>query len=460
MPLSGRRYQVNLSSWQVKFIRELQGLLLVLLMSIYGMAPAQALPAWPFNNQGGQRAATQPLPHAVRTSKLQEIAPPGAVQQIREELAQHHPQLSLESPSDGAVLLDENWELVLNIKDWPLANDPELGLGAHVVVQLDENPPLRISQADGPQLRIPMEGLLPGSHRLSAYAAYPWGEAVKAPEASLQWRLHEMQAMQNTQPKEDEPWLITVSPSELSNSQQLLLDWLIWNAPLQNLKEGDGRWRLRISVNGESFQIDHQDAIWIKGLPSGSGPINVQMELLDGLGEPIDPVFNNQLRIVRPRAKDQPAWMQARLTKGQIARLLGEPQIEEQEPPAEATSNDIPAEPITETPLSPSATDVDQPTKSTPDLEELPTTPTKQTEDLSNQTEPEPELEPEPAQEIELEQGNEVEISVGVENGVEVEQEIKPVPSKEVQAKQDAEQEQEIKSEPAPASPDPNSQTL
>ncbi|MED5164605.1 MAG: hypothetical protein VX683_02080, partial [Cyanobacteriota bacterium] len=235
MPLSSRRQQFNLSLWHGKAMRLLQGLVLVVLLSISGLSPAQALPGWPFNNQNKERSTTQSLRVPAPTGTLQEISPPGAVQQIREQLAKHHPQLSLESPTDGTVLMNEgSWELLLNLKDWPLTNDPELGLGAHVVVQLDENPPLRISEADGAQLRIAMESLLPGSHRLSAYAAYPWGEAVKEPKASLQWRLHQLQPLQQTQPTEDEPWFVTVSPSELSNSEPLLLDWLIWNAPIQN----------------------------------------------------------------------------------------------------------------------------------------------------------------------------------------------------------------------------------
>ncbi|KZR73903.1 hypothetical protein PMIT1320_02504 [Prochlorococcus marinus str. MIT 1320] len=341
MPLSSRRQQFNLLLWHGKAMRLLQGLVLVLLLSISGLSPAQALPGWPFNNQNRESSTTQSLLVPAPTGTLQEIAPPGAVQQIREQLAKHHPQLSLESPTDGTVLKkDGSWELLLNLKDWPLANDPELGLGAHVVVQLDENPPLRISKADGAQLRIAMEGLQPGSHRLSAYAAYPWGEAVKDPKASLQWRLHQLQPLQRTQPTEDEPWFVTVSPSELSNSEPLLLDWLIWNAPIQNLKEDDGRWRLQVNVNGESFQITHQDAIWIKGLPSGSGPISVQTEMLDGFGKPINPVFNNQLRIVQTSEADKPAWMQATLTKQQVARLLGEPQPEEDQPLADQTRQD------------------------------------------------------------------------------------------------------------------------
>ncbi|WP_231906139.1 hypothetical protein [Prochlorococcus sp. MIT 1306] len=424
MPLSRRRQQFNLSLWHGKAMRLLQGLVLVVLLSISGLSPAQALPGWPFNNQNRESSTTQSLLVPAPTGTLQEIAPPGAVQQIREQLAKHHPQLSLESPTDGTVLTNEgSWELLLNLKDWPLTNDPELGLGAHVVVQLDENPPLRISEADGAQLRIAMEGLQPGSHRLSAYAAYPWGEAVKDPKASLQWRLHQLQSLQRTQPTEDEPWFVTVSPSELSNTEPLLLDWLIWNAPIQNLKEGDGRWRLQVSVNGESFQITHQDAIWIKGLPSGSGPISVQTEMLDGFGKPINPVFNNQLRIVQTREADKPAWMQATLTKQQIARLLGEPQPEEDQPLADQTPQD-------KTEL-PKISTLDNTSESKPIQDELSDPSAKQELTLSSQPEPELEIATELEPESDLEPTLDLEPNPDPESALEPTLDLEPNPDPE-----------------------------
>lgn len=421
-------------------MRLLQGLVLVVLLSISGLSPAQALPGWPFNNQNRESSTTQSLLVPAPTGTLQEIAPPGAVQQIREQLAKHHPQLSMESPTDGTVLMNEgSWELLLNLKDWPLTNDPELGLGAHVVVQLDENPPLRISEADGAQLRIAMEGLLPGSHRLSAYAAYPWGEAVKDPKASQQWRLHQRQPLQRTQPTEDEPWFVTVSPSELSNTEPLLLDWLIWNAPIQNLKEGDGRWRLQVSVNGESFQITHQDAIWIQGLPSGSGPISVQTEMLDGFGKPINPVFNNQLRIVQTREADKPAWMQATLTKQQIARLLGEPQPEEDQPLADQTPQDK-TEP-------PKISTLDNASESKPIQDEL-SDPSAQKE-LTLSSQPEPELEIG----TELEPESALEPTLDLEPNPDPESALEPTPDLEP----NTELEPKLKAVTAQASPEPTS---
>ncbi len=306
-------------------IKAVLALLLALAISLSVSSPAEALEIWPLGGKSHQ-SSQGPLPIHPSSpgGHLQEVAPPGGVQSLRDQLDKHDPQLKLQSPADGAVLSTEDWELVLSLKDWPLASDPELGLGAHLVVQIDDAQPLRISESEKGLVRIPMNDVRPGSHRFSAYAAYPWGEAVHRPKASLQWRLHQYQAMEGTQPSQDAPWLVSVSPAELNVREPFLLDWLIWNAPLQNIRDEDGRWRLRVTINGDSFLLDRQEAIWMQGLPSGTA--TVQLELLDGLGEPIEPVFNNQLRLIQAKASDRavPAWMQPRLNDLDLARLLGE----------------------------------------------------------------------------------------------------------------------------------------
>ena len=181
-----------------------------------------------------------------------------------------------------------------------------------------------------------------------------------------------------------------VSPADLGNGEPLFLDWLIWNAPLQNLREGDARWRLRISINGDSFLVDRQEALWIKG--NGSGPGRVQMELLDGVGEPMSPVFNNQLRAIADQPGSRPVWMQSRLSDEQIARLLGdvvksvespapeletgsEPAAEPQvvkEPVAPEGPIDGPIEELIEEVLPPEATAVETPTSENARPEEVP----------------------------------------------------------------------------------------
>ena len=310
MAASGRT--VHLHHW-------LQTLLALWIMVV----PAATAQAWPWgaDSSGDGERSAEIISVSSPSGRLQEVSPPGAVQQLQAALSSHTPRLELIRPSDGALLKTGEVQVTLRIQDWPLAEDPQLGLGAHVALQIDDDPPLRFGHAENDRLQITLPGLSPGSHRFTAYAAMPWGEAVKSQGSSLQWRLDLLQQLSGTQPNQDAPWLAMVSPSDLSNGDPLLIDWLIWNAPLQNLREGDGRWRLRISVNGDSFLVDRQEALWLKA--SGNGNSSVQMELLDGLGEPITPVFNNQLRATAARPGLRPIWMQSKLSDEQMARLLG-----------------------------------------------------------------------------------------------------------------------------------------
>lgn len=196
------------------------------------------------------------------------------------------------------------------------------------------------------------------------------GEAVHSPGASIEGRVHLWQKLQGTQPDRDAPWLVPVPPAGEQGLQPLLVDWLLWNAPLQNLREGDGRWRLRISIDGDSFLVDHQEALWLKG-SNGVSSHDIQMELLNGLGEPITPVFNNQLVHLKTPSGPKPGWMRSRLNESQLARLSGSPEPETpetveqpQEAPqkAEQPPQLAPVETETETdPIAPDNSDHETP---------------------------------------------------------------------------------------------------
>jgi hypothetical protein len=301
----------------------LMGLLMTMLL-ITGMpVEGLALPSWPLQRGSHQETSlSSPSP----SGRLQEVAPPGAVQQLREKLQRYQPTLRLISPTDDSVINADSVDFVLDVRDWPVSRDLEFGLGPHVVVQIDNQPQRRLDSLEGNRVRLQLDGLSAGSHRFSAWAAYPWGEAIKTPGANLQGRFHLWQRVEGTQPENDAPWLVPVTTSDNPSLQPLLLDWIIWNAPLQNLRDGDGRWRLRISVDGDSFLVDQQDALWLKGSASSAGSL-IQMELLNVVGEPITPEFNNQLIHQSGKKTAPPTWLKARLTEGELARLSGTPLI-------------------------------------------------------------------------------------------------------------------------------------
>lgn len=311
------------------------------------LQPAQAwnLPRW--GERSRSASADAPLEPSAPSGRLQEVSPPEAVQQLQSALADRLPQVQIESPRDGALLPDGTWQLKLKVRDWPLTDAGQLGLGAHVVVQLDDLPPQRLTgatpfqsgqsdRATSLSLVVDEPALSPGSHRLTVYAARPWGEAVKSPGALRQITVNRLLANPLSLPQAGSPQLLAVSPADLSANEPLLLDWILIDAPLQNLRDGDGSWRLRVTINGDRFLMDQNVPLWLRGWKPGRN--SLQLELLDGLGQPLNPPFNSLVQEVdlNPPGSEtasRPRWLQGRLSTDELARLLGDK-------PAEATADE------------------------------------------------------------------------------------------------------------------------
>ena len=263
-------------------------------------------------------AKVQSSSNSSARTTLQEVAPPPAVRQLQQALAERAPRLDIVEPGDDTLLPDGPWTLKLRVDDWPLVDAGPLGLGPHLVVQLDDEPPRRLTS-----LETTLPALSPGSHRLTVFAARPWGEAVKNPGAVRQIRLHRLAANPLSLPPRGTPQLIAVSPAQPSPTEPLLLDWLLIDAPLQNLRSGDAGWRLRVTINGDSVLLDRQTPLWLQGWRPGLN--SLQLELLDGRGEPLNPPFNSLVTGVSlDRSSASPGWRERSLPPLALAQLLGE----------------------------------------------------------------------------------------------------------------------------------------
>ncbi len=348
--------------------------------------------------------ARGPLPAVAPAGRLQEVTPPGAVVQITAALANRRPRLRITTPAEGSLVPAGPWRLGLALEDWPLATDPDLGVGAHLVVQVDDGPGLRIGDwtqgdPDTGRLELAMAPLTPGSHRITAYAALPWGEAVKLPGASSQRLVHRVAANPLSQPAAGSAQLLAVSTDGLSSAEPVLIDWLLRDAPLQGLRDGDARWRLRISVNGESFLVNQNTPLWLRGLKPGSNAL--LLELLDGLGEPLNPPFNSRVQevVIQP-GPPRPVWLNDRISPADLARLLGEAASPPSEQPA---STQPPGDTAPNPPLELSAPAEPSPATAMADTEEPPPrSPDPATgPPLAQGAEPEPELIPAPTERVE-----------------------------------------------------------
>jgi len=296
---------------------------LLLLLPFCPPVQAASQPAGP-----GPLEKLRPL---IKTSApdghLQELPPPLAVQQIQAALADRQPRVTILAPADGTNVPNGNWTLKLLAQDWPLTDGGALGLGPHVVIQIDDQEPIRLTEhrstPQGDSLQLTLPALTPGSHRITAYAAKPWGEAAKNSGAASQIRIDRVAANPLTVPEPGSPQLLPVSPLGVVSSEPVLLDWLLLDAPLQHLRDNAGSWRLRVSVNGDSFITDQNVPIWLKGWSSGSN--SLQLELLDGRGKPLNPPFNSLVsELVLKPSEPKPRWQLGRLSAEELASLVGQ----------------------------------------------------------------------------------------------------------------------------------------
>lgn len=286
---------------------------LLLALTLAGVSlplPAAALsPPW----RRSPQADIQTLSSGRVMPPLQEVSPPEAVQQIQAALATRQPVVEIVSPAPDSLLPPGPWTLQLHVRDWPLVEG-----GPHLVVQLDQEPPQIWTSPEGV-----LPELSPGSHRLTVYAALPWGEARKNPGAMQQIRLHRSTANPLALPAPGSPQLLAVSPSGPAAQEPLLLDWLLLEAPLQDVGGSGTQWRLRVTINGDAVLLDQQSPLWLKGWRPGLNALS--LELLDGRGEPLNPPFNSLVQEVDLSGRAAaPRWQGGLLSEAELAILLGE----------------------------------------------------------------------------------------------------------------------------------------
>jgi hypothetical protein len=297
------------------------GLVVVLLLAFvcFG-SPEVSHAAWRLpKRQGAAPTSVAPSVRAA-SAHLQEVSPPVAVRQFKDAVGEKLPQLEILEPANGTMVADGTWTLRVKVSDWPLIDGGPLGLGPHLLVILDSEPPRVIT---APQTEMPP--LSPGSHRLTVAAAWPWGEVIKSHGSFDQIRLYRASANPLSVPVPGSAQLLVTSSSLISKytGNPVLLDWLLIDAPLQNLRQDDASWRLRITANGESFLVDQQTPLWISGWAPGDNAL--LWELVDGRGEALNPPFNSivsELNVGASSGSNSP-WLNGRIKADDLAILLG-----------------------------------------------------------------------------------------------------------------------------------------
>ncbi|MDX2212185.1 MAG: hypothetical protein SFY66_02740 [Oculatellaceae cyanobacterium bins.114] len=239
-----------------------------------------------------------PSESAILTNRLTEVAPPATIQALRQALEAYQPQVKILSPRSNDVIQSDRLSVRFQVKDLPLFKDEELGLGPHLHVFLDNQPYTAVYNTEEP---LVFENLTPGTHTIRAFASRPWHESFKNEGAFAQTTFHVYTKTPDNLPDPTQPLLTYSRPQGSYGAEPILLDFYLTNAPLhliaQERSDDEIRdWKVRCTVNGQSFTFNAWEAIYLKGLKPGKNW--VQLELLDENNNPFNNTFNNTVRVV------------------------------------------------------------------------------------------------------------------------------------------------------------------
>ncbi len=238
--------------------------------------------------------------------QLSEVAPPPAIQKLSQVLEAYQPQVAIITPKADEVLSDTTVSVQFQVQDLPIFKDVDFGLGPHLHVILDNQPYQAVYDLDKP---LVFEDLAPGTHTLRVFASRPWHESFKNEGAYAQTTFHVFTKSTDNNPDPDLPLLSYSRPTGSYGAEPIMLDFYLTNAPLhlvaqENPNDEIADWRIRVTINEESFVLDRWQPIYLKGFKRGKNW--VKLEFLDEQGNPVKNVFNNTVRLIsyEPKGKD------------------------------------------------------------------------------------------------------------------------------------------------------------
>ena len=262
--------------------------------------------------KSGNKSGSEP----ALVNRISEVSPPEAIQQLRKALEIYQPQISILYPLPDEVLQDIDVSVQFQVKGLPIFKDANLGLGPHLQVLLDNQPYAAVYDINQP---LTLSHLEPGTHTLQVFATRPWEESFKNEGAAAQTTFHIFTKTDDNNPDRTLPLLTYNSPQGSYGEQPILLDFYLTNAPPHQVAQENSQdeildWKIRATVNGESFAIDQWQPIYLKGFKPGKNW--VKLELIDEQGNIVKNAFNNTVRLINYQPLGQDTL--SKLVRGEL----------------------------------------------------------------------------------------------------------------------------------------------
>jgi hypothetical protein len=152
------------------------------------------------------------------------------------------------------------------------------------------------------------------------------------------------------------PLLTYSRPTGGYGAEPIMLDFYLTNAPLHSVAETNpddtmSNWRIRSTVNGESFILDRWQPIYLKGFKPGK--TWVKLEFLDNEGQPVKNAFNTTIRLINYQPNGQDTL--SKIVRGELTadevRGIVDPTYTARIPVTEPTPAPIPETKVEKQPI-------------------------------------------------------------------------------------------------------------
>jgi hypothetical protein len=242
----------------------------------------------------------------ARKANLEEVSPPEEILQLRRTLGaqlsptQREPQIKIVGLKPNTTIDQTTASIRFEVEDFPIFKDPELNLGPHLDVLLDDLPYAEVYDA---KQSIAFSDLTPGTHTIRVFASRPWHESVKTPSAFDRLTFHVFAPTQTNRPPSDRPLLTYSQPQGTYGAEPVLLDYIL-TPPSGEFKGSGPNSKVRVTVNGTSFITEEQPPFYLRGFKPGTNWVKVELLSPSGKTIPNDLSETIQLVTLSPGGND------------------------------------------------------------------------------------------------------------------------------------------------------------
>lgn len=268
-------------------------------------------------SQGANALLPEGSPVAMVGDRLNEVATPPLIAQLRKNLDAYQPQVEILFPRPDQVVADTTVAVQFQVLDLPIFKDESLQMGPHLHLFVDDQPYQAVYDVTQPFV---LENLSPGTHTLRAFASRPWHESFKNADAFAQTTFHVFTKTDDNGPDRQLPLLTYSRPQGVYGAEPIMVDFYLTNAPLHFLaQESDDDtledWRIRVTINDETFVLKQWQPIYLEGFREGKNW--VKLEYINEQGEGVKNVYNETARLLTydPKVNDT----LSKLVRGKIS---------------------------------------------------------------------------------------------------------------------------------------------